>query len=122
MKNRKRIISPKPNSIFTIKRSHNYPIVYKTPPRILNELIDDLYHNKEAPRKSIPSNKNFNHYINGYRLKAFQEKSLDPANSHYTILGLAYESGFNSKSVFNDFFKKSTGQTPKAWLKAAKKS
>ena len=66
--------------------------------------------------------KNFNDYINGYRLKAFQENAIDPQNSHLTLLGLAYESGFTSKSVFNDFFKKSTGLTPKAWVKQAKKS
>jgi len=61
--------------------------------------------------------KNFNDYINGYRLKAFQEKAIGPQNRHLTLLGLAYESGFTSKSVFNDFFKKKTGLTPKAWLK-----
>lgn len=60
---------------------------------------------------------NFNDYINGYRLKAFQEKATNPENSHLTLLGLAYESGFTSKSVFNDFFKKKTGLTPKAWVK-----
>jgi len=61
--------------------------------------------------------KNFNEFVNEYRIKTFQEKALDPTNKHLTILGIAYESGFNSKSVFNDFFKKSTGMTPKAWLK-----
>ncbi|MEQ8909634.1 MAG: helix-turn-helix domain-containing protein [Vicingaceae bacterium] len=61
--------------------------------------------------------KNFNEYLNGYRLEAFQKLAVDPKNSHLTLLGLAYESGFKSKSVFNDFFKKSTGLTPKAWLK-----
>ncbi|MAY83523.1 MAG: AraC family transcriptional regulator [Flavobacteriales bacterium] len=64
--------------------------------------------------------KNFNEFINGYRLKAFQDMALDPKNSHLTLLGLAYESGFTSKSVFNDFFKKSTGLTPKAWVKQEK--
>ncbi len=62
--------------------------------------------------------KNFNEYINSMRLNTFQQKALDPANSHITLLGLAYESGFNSKSVFNDFFKKSTGMTPRAWVKS----
>lgn len=65
--------------------------------------------------------KNFNEYINGFRLEAFMEKSQDPANSHLTILGLAYESGFNSKTVFNTFFKKSVGRTPSSWLNEVKK-
>lgn len=61
--------------------------------------------------------KNYNEYINAFRLTYFQQKAIDPANSHFTLLGIAYESGFNSKSVFNDFFKKSTGMTPKQWVK-----
>ena len=66
--------------------------------------------------------KNFNELINQYRLKIFKKKATDPANRHLTLLGLAYESGFNSKSVFNDYFKKSTGLTPKAWMKAQAKA
>jgi AraC-like DNA-binding protein/tetratricopeptide (TPR) repeat protein len=63
---------------------------------------------------------NFNEFVNGYRLKAFQHKAMDPKNSHFTLLGLAYESGFTSKSVFNGVFKKKTGLTPKAWLRQQK--
>ena len=61
---------------------------------------------------------NFNEYINSLRLEDFKENALHPANSHLTLLALAYESGFNSKSVFNTFFKKTEGMTPKAWLKS----
>jgi len=61
---------------------------------------------------------NFNEYINSLRLENFKENALNPANSHFNILGLAYESGFNSKSVFNVFFKKTEGMTPKAWLRS----
>ncbi|MEM9722268.1 MAG: helix-turn-helix domain-containing protein [Bacteroidota bacterium] len=61
--------------------------------------------------------KNFYNFINSYRLQEFQEKAIDPKNRHLSLLGLAYESGFNSKSVFNHYFKKSTGLTPKAWVR-----
>jgi TolB-like protein/AraC-like DNA-binding protein len=61
---------------------------------------------------------NFNDFVNSYRLKHFKSIALDPKNAHLTILGLAYDSGFNSKSVFNTYFKKTEGITPKAWLKA----
>ena len=64
--------------------------------------------------------KNFNEYINSYRIKSFKKKALDPANRHLTLLGLAYESGFNSKTVFNSFFKKTEGQTPRQWVKSAR--
>ncbi len=62
-------------------------------------------------------NANFNDFVNSYRLKHFKTIALDPKNSHLTILGLAYDSGFNSKSVFNTYFKKIEGLTPRAWLK-----
>lgn len=77
----------------------------------------NLHPNKLSWLLNEKLGKNFNDFINGYRLKAFQEKAVDPANSHLTLLGLAYESGFTSKSVFNDFFKRNTGLTPKAWVK-----
>ena len=62
------------------------------------------------------TDKNFNQFINSYRVKAFQAKALDPQYSHLSILGLALESGFNSKTVFNTYFKKELGMTPKAWI------
>ena len=66
-------------------------------------------------------NKNFNEYINTFRIEAFKNKALDSANENITLLGLAYDSGFNSKTVFNTFFKKSVGLSPREWLKSAKK-
>ena len=62
-------------------------------------------------------NQNFSGYINNYRLAAFKEKVADPKQQHLTLLALAYESGFNSKTVFNTFFKKMEGKTPKAYFK-----
>jgi TolB-like protein/AraC-like DNA-binding protein/Tfp pilus assembly protein PilF len=62
--------------------------------------------------------KNFNAYINGYRLAHFKKMAIDPKHSHLTLLGMAMESGFNSKTVFNTFFKKMEGQTPRAWVKS----
>ncbi|QIE60847.1 tetratricopeptide repeat protein [Rasiella rasia] len=61
---------------------------------------------------------NFNDFVNSYRLDYFKTIAVDPKNSHLTILGLAYDSGFNSKSVFNTYFKKIENVTPRAWMKA----
>ena len=58
-------------------------------------------------------NKNFYDFLNQYRIHAAKEKLLDPAYDHLTILAIAYESGFNSKSSFNSIFKKSVQLTPK---------
>ena len=60
--------------------------------------------------------KSFNEFINHYRVERFKQIAKDPKNAHFTLIGLAYESGFNSKTVFNTYFKKETGTTPKKWL------
>lgn len=61
--------------------------------------------------------KNFNEFINHFRLAYFKQLALDPDNTHISLIGLAYESGFNSKTVFNTFFKKAEGITPKEFVK-----
>lgn len=60
---------------------------------------------------------NFNEFLNSFRLKHFKTIALNPKFKHITILGLAYDSGFNSKSVFNSYFKKTEGITPSQWVK-----
>lgn len=87
--------------------------------RSLSEQID-LHPNKLSRLINDALGVNFNEYINGLRLASFKEKALQKSYAHYSILGLAYDCGFNSKSVFNDFFKKSEGITPSAWLKQHK--
>ncbi|WP_162340834.1 helix-turn-helix domain-containing protein [Cyclobacterium salsum] len=61
--------------------------------------------------------KNFNAYINGFRVAHFIKLLADPRNATISLIGLAYESGFNSKTVFNTVFKKETGMTPKEFHK-----
>jgi AraC-like DNA-binding protein len=58
----------------------------------------------------LSMNTNFFDFVNSYRVKHAQE--LLSQNSHLNILGIAQESGFHSKSVFNDTFKRVTGTTP----------
>jgi AraC-like DNA-binding protein len=55
---------------------------------------------------------NFNDFVNTYRTQEAQHKLADPRFAHYSVLGVALESGFNSKSTFNRVFKKLTGQAP----------
>ncbi|MFY0688272.1 MAG: helix-turn-helix domain-containing protein [Cyclobacteriaceae bacterium] len=62
--------------------------------------------------------KNFNEFINGFRIEHFKKLVTDPSNNHISLIGLAYESGFNSKTVFNTTFKKTVGMTPKEFQKA----
>ncbi|MBB6370316.1 helix-turn-helix domain-containing protein [Chryseobacterium shigense] len=55
--------------------------------------------------------KNFFQYVNEYRVE-YAKRLLKDSQSKLSILGIAYESGFNSKTSFNTTFKKFTGQTP----------
>ena len=55
---------------------------------------------------------NFNDFINGYRVREAEQRLRDPKFRHYTLLAVALESGFNSKSTFNRVFKKLRGVTP----------
>jgi len=56
--------------------------------------------------------KNFFTFINEYRVKEVISRFGDPANNNFTILAIAYDSGFNSKTTFNAIFKSITGLTP----------
>ncbi len=93
---------------------------FQNPSLSLRELAENvnISSNKLSWLLNERIGQNFNEYINSFRLEKFKENALNPANSHLTLLALAYESGFNSKTVFNGFFKKIEGITPKAWLRS----
>ncbi len=61
-------------------------------------------------------NLNFNDFVNAYRVEAFRSRIEAGEHHRKTLLGLALECGFNSKSTFNRAFKKYSGMTPKAFL------
>lgn len=64
--------------------------------------------------------KKFYDYINSKRVELFLKLIAIPENKKYTILSLAYDCGFNSKSSFNKYFKKVTNQTPSEYLNSIK--
>jgi AraC-like DNA-binding protein len=61
--------------------------------------------------------KSFYDYINTLRIGEFKALVLLPENSRFTLLSLAFECGFNSKTAFNRNFKKITGLSPSEYLK-----
>ncbi|TRX50645.1 AraC family transcriptional regulator [Fulvivirga sp. M361] len=61
--------------------------------------------------------KNFYEFINFYRIEEVKKKLNDPKYKHLTILALALQSGFNSKTSFNRIFKQTTGLTPSQFQK-----
>lgn len=56
---------------------------------------------------------NFFDFVNRYRVEEVKLRITDPKFNYLSILGIAFESGFNTKSTFNRVFKKTTGLTPK---------
>lgn len=69
-------------------------------PRTLSALINGHYQ------------KNFYDFVNRYRVEEAKERLRDNDAEQMTIQRVFEASGFNSKSTFNTFFKKVTGQTP----------
>jgi AraC-like DNA-binding protein len=89
----------------------------------------DLTIQKLAEKLSIPAphlsqtinerlGQTFSDFINSYRVEAAKRKLLDPALKHLSLLGIAEEVGFNSKSSFNSVFKKYTNMTPSEFRNA----
>ncbi len=64
-------------------------------------------------------NRNFMDFINGYRINDAKKKLADKNFDHFTIVAIAYEVGFNSKSAFYSVFKKKVGSTPSQYRKSA---
>ena len=62
-------------------------------------------------------NLNFYDYINQYRIEEAKQKLTATKFDHLSILGIAFESGFKSKSSFNRYFKKYTGYSPSEFKK-----
>lgn len=85
--------------------------------------LDDLSKKLEVPSNYLSQvinekeGVNFYDYINELRVKEFKWISLKEENKNFTLISLAFECGFNSKTSFNRIFKKFTGQTPSEFVK-----
>lgn len=91
--------------------------MYRNPELTLTDLANHLGTNPSLLSKIINRSfgKNFNDYVNQYRVLEVKENLADPQNAHLTIMSLAYDAGFNSKATFNRAFKKFTGDNPKTY-------
>lgn len=106
-----------------------YEHMVKNKPYLNNELtIQDLADQLKVSSQEISSylNKelgvNFFNYINGFRIEEAKQRLTNPNFDNETLLGIAYDSGFNSKTSFNTLFKKETGMTPSEYKKAFRSS
>lgn len=74
-------------------------------PRTLSEIINDEL------------GKNFYEFINEYRIKEARRILEDPETRQMSIIDIAYDVGYNSKSAFNRAFKLFTRMTPSQFRK-----
>jgi AraC-like DNA-binding protein len=85
--------------------------------------IQDISDKLNIPRQYISEvlnehmDTNFQDFINKYRVEEFIERLKNDQNNHFTLLGIATDVGFNSKSSFNAIFKKYKGLTPTQFKK-----
>lgn len=94
--------------------------LYLNPDLSLKDLASylELPANYVSQLLNLGFQKNFSEYVNTFRVNEFKERVLQKENKGLTIMAVAYDSGFNSKTVFNTFFKKIEGITPNAYLKS----
>jgi len=89
--------------------------------------INDLSAMTGIPRHYITQvlnekyNRNFFTFINEYRVKEVIERFSNTKNDNFTILAIALDAGFNSKTTFNSFFKSQTGLTPSEYREKIRK-
>lgn len=92
-----------------------------------NLTVNRLAHLLGVPAKDLSRHlnqvlgRNFYEFVNGYRITEVKRRLADPEEDK-TVLDIMYEAGFNSKSVFNTLFRKSTGMTPTRFRQDARSS
>ncbi len=116
----------KPDEIQQLQKRLNFFIqeeeIYKTPDLSLKTLAEKL--NTSPNNLSWLLNqiyqKSFYDYINAHRVQEVLESIDRELHLKQTLLAIAFDAGFNSKSTFNKAFKHVTSQTPSAYIKSKK--
>lgn len=93
--------------------------LYQNPELTLTEIAKKLNTNAAVISRAINQGfqMNFNDLINYYRVEAVKKMLEQGEHKKTTLLGIAFDCGFNSKATFNRAFKKNTGNSPKEYLK-----
>lgn len=90
-----------------------------TLPQLANELDISTHHLSQIINEKF--HLNFFDFVNQFRIEEVKAKINNPEFNNYSLLGIAVDSGFNSKSSFNRIFKKFTNQTPSQYKSAVTK-
>ena len=94
--------------------------VYLNPELNLSDLAEQAKMSRAQLSEIINSgfNKNFNDFVNMYRVDAFKAMIKAEKHKQLSLLGIAQDCGFNSKATFNRVFKKLTNHSPSEYLKS----
>jgi AraC-like DNA-binding protein len=93
---------------------------YLDPDLNLAKLSDQLDVTPEYLSKILNThlNRSFFDFVNRYRTDEFKQRCREKDSVNLTLMGIAYECGFNSKATFNRVFKNLTGVTPGEYVKS----
>lgn len=92
--------------------------MYENPELVISDLSNRLGTHSKKISQVINEGfgMNFNDFVNHYRTKALIAKIEEGEHTIQTLLGLALDCGFNSKSTFNRAFKRATNVSPKEYI------
>jgi len=93
--------------------------LYLNPELNLRDLSDllEVTPNKISNTINITKKESFRDFINQYRVNEFKRRLKKSNLETHTIISIAYDSGFNSKSSFQRIFKKNEGMTATEYIK-----
>lgn len=92
--------------------------MYENPELVISDLSNRLGTHSKKISQVINEGfeMNFNDFVNHYRTKALITKIEEGEHNIQTLLGLALDCGFNSKSTFNRAFRRATNLSPKEYI------
>jgi AraC-like DNA-binding protein len=113
-------VNVNPKQIAHIEKIMHDTKIYCDPNLTLNDLSDAV----SIPARKLSQivkakyQKNFYEFINAYRIEEAKRMLKSPEYRHRTIMEVYIDAGFNSKSVFNEFFKNIENMTPSEYKKS----
>jgi AraC-like DNA-binding protein len=112
------------NKVFTvIDQAIKQGQLYLTPRLSLHDIASEVSLNPKTVSRAInrTAQLSFNDYINGLRVEYIKQQFAKNLLEDKSLLQIATDAGFNSKTTFNNAFKKFTGTTPSAYKKSINK-